>query len=59
MATASLLTRAGTMERFTSKFRNYYSLTKSETNLLILMTTSTGYYLASQGHFRIAGLFIH
>ena len=41
---------------FTSKPRDYYTLTKPEVNLLILMTTSAGYYLASRGPFRIAGL---
>jgi heme o synthase len=39
-----------------SKLRDYYTLTKPEVNLLILMTTSAGYYLASRGPFRIAGL---
>jgi heme o synthase len=39
-----------------SKLRDYYALTKPEVNLLILMTTSAGYYLASRGPFRIAGL---
>jgi len=38
------------------KFRDYYTLTKPEVNLLILMTTSAGYYLASRGPFRFAGL---
>ncbi|MGA9393391.1 MAG: heme o synthase [Candidatus Sulfotelmatobacter sp.] len=42
--------------RFPSKLRDYYTLTKPEVNLLILMTTSAGYYLASRGPFRIAGL---
>ena len=32
-----------------SKLRDYYTLTKPEVNLLILMTTSAGYYLASRG----------
>jgi protoheme IX farnesyltransferase len=41
---------------FSSKLRDYYILTKPEVNLLILMTTSAGYYLASRGPFRIAGL---
>lgn len=41
---------------FTSKLRDYYTLTKPEVNLLILMTTSAGYYLASRGPFKIAGL---
>jgi len=39
-----------------SKLRDYYTLTKPEVNLLILMTTSAGYYLGSQGGFRWAGL---
>jgi heme o synthase len=39
-----------------SKLRDYYTLTKPEVNLLILMTTSTGYYLALRGPFRIIGL---
>lgn len=44
------------MDHFTSKLRDYYTLTKPEVNLLILMTTSAGYCLASRGTFRIAGL---
>jgi heme O synthase-like polyprenyltransferase len=44
------------MDHFTSKLRDYYTLTKPEVNLLILMSTSTGYYLASRGNFRFAGL---
>src|SRR5215468_8013971 len=43
-------------QTLTSKLRDYYILTKPEVNLLILMTTSAGYYLASRGAFRIAGL---
>jgi len=39
-----------------SKLRDYYTLTKPEVNLLILMTTSAGSYLASRGPFKIAGL---
>jgi protoheme IX farnesyltransferase len=41
---------------FGSKLRCYYTLTKPEVNLLILMTTSAGYYLANNGHLRILGL---
>jgi len=41
-----------------SKLRDYYSLTKPEVNLLILMTTSAGYYLGSQGPFQLTKLFI-
>lgn len=43
-------------QTLTSKLRDYYILTKPEVNLLILMTTSAGYYLASRGTFRIWGL---
>ena len=43
-------------DRFPSKLRDYYTLTKPEVNLLILMTTSAGYYLASRAPFRIVGL---
>jgi protoheme IX farnesyltransferase len=39
-----------------SKIADYYTLTKPEVNLLILMTTSAGYYLASRGPFRVDGL---
>ncbi len=39
-----------------AKLRDYYILTKPEVNLLILMTTSAGYYLASRGPFHFAGL---
>lgn len=42
--------------RSVSKLRDYCTLTKPEVNLLILMTTSTGYYLASQGPFKTGGL---
>jgi heme o synthase len=38
------------------KLRDYYALTKPEVNLLILMTTSVGYYLACRGPFHIIGL---
>jgi len=40
----------------TSKLGDYYTLTKPEVNLLILMTTSAGYYLASRGPLKIGGL---
>src|SRR5215831_925293 len=39
-----------------AKARDYYVLTKPEVNLLILMTTSAGYYLGSRGPFHMAGL---
>jgi len=53
---ATKLGKAGTSERLRSKFHSYYSLTKPEVNLLILMTTSAGYYLAARGPVRISGL---
>jgi heme o synthase len=49
---------AGTsqMDRVLSKVQDYYTLTKPEVNLLILMTTSAGYYLGLRGPFHLAGL---
>jgi len=44
------------MKRFLSRLRDYYTLTKPEVNLLILMTTSAGYYLAGRGPIKIVGL---
>ncbi len=43
-------------QTLTAKLRDYYALTKPEVNLLILITTSAGYYLASRGPFRLLGL---
>ena len=42
-----------------SKLRDYFTLTKPEVNLLILMTTSAGYYLGSEGGFHWGGLVQH
>jgi len=39
-----------------SRVRDYYELTKPEVNLLILMTTSAGFYLGSQGTFQTGKL---
>ena len=39
-----------------TKLKDYYTLTKPEVNLLILMTTSAGYYLGGSGSFKLAGL---
>lgn len=44
------------MANVVSKLRDYYTLTKPEVNLLILMTTSAGYYLGSHGPFKIGRL---
>ncbi|MGA8490819.1 MAG: heme o synthase [Terriglobales bacterium] len=56
MATTNLMENSISPQALGSKIRDYYTLTKPEVNLLILMTTSAGYYLASRGPFRIAGL---
>ena len=44
------------MHRLRSKARDYYILTKPEVNLLILMTTSAGYYLGLRAPFRPTAL---
>src|SRR6202158_1960075 len=56
MATTQLIATPVSLQTFKSKLRDYYTLTKPEVNLLILMTTSAGYYLAARGPLRIAGL---
>ena len=57
MASTNLIANSIAPQTLTSKLRDFYTLTKPEVNLLILMTTSAGYYLASpRGAFRIAGL---
>ena len=56
MATADVMGNLSTLQTLKSKLRDYYTLTKPEVNLLILMTTSAGYYLASRGPFRVTGL---
>ena len=56
MATTQLMANPVSLQTLKSKLRDYYTLTKPEVNLLILMTTSAGYYLASRGPVRIAGL---
>ena len=44
------------MQRLFCKIQDYYILTKPEVNLLILMTTSAGYYLGLRGPLHVAGL---
>jgi heme o synthase len=44
------------MTTLRSKLRDYLTLTKPEVNLLILMTTSAGFYLASRGPMQLWGL---
>ncbi len=56
MAIAKVVPQSLPNHGFTSRFRDYCTLTKPEVNLLILMTTSSGYYLASRGPFHLLGL---
>jgi heme o synthase len=56
MATSSVMANTGSATSLKSKLGDYYTLTKPEVNLLILMTTSAGYYLASRGPLKIGGL---
>src|SRR5271166_3388879 len=56
MSATQTMTNAASLSTLKSKLRDYYTLTKPEVNLLILMTTSAGYYLASRGPFHIVGL---
>lgn len=57
MATTGVLTESSSLISFKSRLRDFYTLTKPEVNLLILMTTSAGYYLASSGPFRAGRFF--
>jgi heme o synthase len=54
MSTTHAMNTPSAVAAFRSQLREYYTLTKPEVNLLILMTTSAGYYLASQGAFRFS-----
>jgi protoheme IX farnesyltransferase len=56
MATPNLLAGSTFRPTRTSRLRDYYTLTKPEVNLLILMTTSAGYYLGCRGPLRMGGL---
>ena len=56
MATTYAMGNLSSLQAVKSRLRDYVTLTKPEVNLLILMTTSAGYYLASRGPFRRAGL---
>src|SRR5262249_2632026 len=44
------------MQKILHKANDYYTLTKPEVNLLILITTSAGYYLGLRGAFHVIGL---
>jgi len=56
MATTQVIAIPRNTQALSSKLRDYCTLTKPDVNLLILMTTSAGYYLGSYGSFRFAGL---
>jgi heme o synthase len=56
MATTQVLTNPILQQGLKSKVRDYITLTKPEVNLLILMTTSAGFYLGSRGPVHVAGL---
>src|ERR1700682_2945811 len=56
MATPNVVATTTAFTTVSSKLRDYYTLTKPEVNLLILMTTSAGYYLGSRGPLRVGGL---
>jgi protoheme IX farnesyltransferase len=56
IATADVTEDLTSTRTLKSKLLDYYILTKPEVNLLILMTTSAGYYLGSRGPLRIGGL---
>jgi len=56
MAATNIPMRPNPMNHSPSKLRDYYTLTKPEVNLLILMTTSAGYHLACPGPVKTVGL---
>jgi len=56
MATTQLLAGPALQQALKSKLRDYTTLTKPEVNLLILMTTSAGFYLGTRGPLHVAGL---
>src|SRR5438876_508227 len=55
-ATQVMADRTTSPQALASRLRDYYTLTKPEVNLLILITTSAGYYLGSAGALKISGL---
>jgi heme o synthase len=56
MATTNVMALPISLQTLRSKLGDYYALTKPEVNLLILMTTSAGYYLGCRAPLQIAGL---
>ena len=55
-ATQVMADQTTSPQALASRLRDYYTLTKPEVNLLILITTSAGYYLGSAGALKISGL---
>jgi len=58
MASTHAIVESPPANAIPSKLRDYYALTKPEVNLLILMTTSAGFYLGSSGPLRMGRLLI-
>ena len=56
MATTRVSANPDLQQTLKSKVCDYITLTKPEVNLLILMTTSAGYYLGTRGPLHLAGL---
>src|SRR5205807_2129460 len=56
MATTNLVNPPINVNRISAKLRDYYTLTKPEVNLLILMTTSAGFVLGNSGSLHWFGL---
>jgi protoheme IX farnesyltransferase len=56
LATIQMMEAQTRTATLVSKLRDYYILTKPEVNLLILMTTSAGYYMGARGRFNWLGL---
>jgi protoheme IX farnesyltransferase len=56
MATTNVMPNSTSSQMLKARLADYYTLTKPEVNLLILMTTSAGYALASPRPFRVLGL---
>ena len=56
MATRNLMANTTSLTSLQSKLRDYVTLTKPEVNLLVIMTTSAAYYLASRGAFSLLQL---
>jgi heme o synthase len=56
MATTHVMANPASLQSLKAKLRDYFILTKPEVNLLILMTTSAGYYLASRGPLHVLGM---